>query len=144
MSSMMLDGFVTEAVDSDKKDETQKAANASVLEPVPILMPEPHIMEIAPVNSEGPTTETMPAVSVAPPPTSIPALVSYEPVVSEVQEEAKPVAKSRKSKDSGSSSSSSSKSKKNNDPPTEKDMQNVDFDVDGNEVISHDPLLSRD
>ncbi|KIM26487.1 hypothetical protein M408DRAFT_9907 [Serendipita vermifera MAFF 305830] len=141
---MALDGFVVETVDDKKHDGADSeaaVASSTMLEPVPIVMPEPHVEQAVVQESvePGPSMpEPMPFI-----PSGPGGLVQEG-----VQEER------RKSKESSSSSSSSDKEEekkekhghkhKHHHHKHEAETSDIDYELKHDEVVSSEPILSRD
>lgn len=139
---MTLDGFVVEATDERRPDEQRQNGNeppaySMVQEPVPIVMPEPHVEQ--PLISE-----SMPEPQPGDPIKAFPS----GPVYQVVQEEPK------SSKDHSGSSDASHfddekekhehKHEHNHEQHLRKKTSDIDHEYKHDEVVSTDPVLSRD
>lgn len=140
-SNMMLDGYIVESVNDNKKDGGQ---SATVGQPVPLTMPEPRPAPPSNDSNQEVPAKSEPVSMPVPLPTGVPAPPPAQPgaagILEETVVEEKKTALRRST--TSSSSSSNSSSRDNKEKPT--DYENIEFEVKDEEVISHDPILSRD
>ncbi|PVF93144.1 hypothetical protein CPB86DRAFT_130229 [Serendipita vermifera] len=168
---MDLDGFVVESADNGaKKPADEQAKNTSnVLAPIPVVMPEPQVLQPGSLDASNSNVPNQDSSIKMPEPnyghdTSQPTEIASQPhagngginvphtsklINSEfIQEEKQEVTNEKQEKrssrrESNASSSSSSSASSKADSKKEKTAEDIDFNVDGTEVISHDPVLSR-